>query len=70
MQLARTTQLPQVATWLNKETQRDSREQFLKRFLLSPYFHQEAAYYPLVKAALSSYSGVEVADPYTVSAIS
>ncbi|MCB0163502.1 MAG: transposase [Anaerolineae bacterium] len=55
MQLARTTQLPQVANWLNKETQRDSREQFLKRFLLSPYFNQEAAYHPLVKAALSSY---------------
>ena len=55
MQLARTTQLSQVANWLNTDTQRDSREQFLKRFLLSPYFNQEAAYYPLVKAALSSY---------------
>jgi len=55
LQLARTTQLSQVARWVRKETQRDSREQFLKRFLLSPYFNQEAAYYPLVTAALSRY---------------
>jgi len=55
MQLARTTQLSKVARWVRKETQQNSREQFLKRFLMSPYFSQEAAYYPLVRQALSSY---------------
>jgi len=55
MQLARTTQLSKVARWVKKETQQNSREQFLKRFLMSPYFSQEAAYYPLVRQALSSY---------------
>ena len=59
MQLARTSQLSKVANWLNKETQRDSREQFLKRFLMSPYFNQEAAYYPLISQALSSYKAPE-----------
>lgn len=59
MQLARTTQLSKVANWLNKETQRDSREQFLKRFLMSPYFNQEAVYYPLISQALSSYKAPE-----------
>ena len=55
MQLARTTQLSKVASWVRKETQQNSREQFLKRFLMSPYFSQEAAYQPLLTAALSSY---------------
>ena len=55
MQLARTTQLSKVARWVRKETQRNSREQFLKRFLTSPFFNQEAAYYPLLRQALSSY---------------
>ena len=55
MQLARTTQLGEVARWVRKETQQNSREQFLKRFLMSPYFSQEAAYYPLLKQALKSY---------------
>ena len=59
MQLARTTQISKVANWLSKETKRDSREQFLKRFLMSPYFNQEAAYYPLVSQALSSYKAPE-----------
>ena len=43
MQLARTTQISKVANWLSKETQRDSREQFLKRFLMSPYFFSDFA---------------------------
>ena len=55
MQLARSTQLSKVARWVRKETQQSSREQFLKRFLMSPYFSQETAYYPLVRQALSSY---------------
>jgi hypothetical protein len=59
MQLARTTQLSKVARWVRKETQQNSREQFLKRFLMSPYFSQEAAYYPLVGQALSSYKAPE-----------
>lgn len=59
MQLARTTQISKVANWLSKETKRDSREQFLKRFLMSPYFNQEAAYYPLISQALSSYKAPE-----------
>ena len=59
MQLARTTQISQVANWINKETQRDSRERFLRRFLMSPYFNQEATYYPLVRAALRGYKAPE-----------
>jgi len=55
MQLARTTRLSKVARWVRKETQQNSREQFLKRFLMSPYFSQEAAYYPLLSQALRSY---------------
>lgn len=59
MQLARTTQISQVANWIKKESQRDSRERFVRRCLQSPYFNQEAVYYPLVKAALSSYRAPE-----------
>jgi len=53
--LAGTTELSKVARWIRKPSQQSSRVQFLKRFLVSPYFNQAAAYQPLVKEALRGY---------------
>jgi hypothetical protein len=53
--LAGTTELSKVARWIRKPSQQSSRIQFLKRFLVSPYFNQAAAYYPLVRQALQGY---------------
>ena len=36
--LAGTTELSKVARWIRRPTQQSSRTQFLKRFLMSPYF--------------------------------
>lgn len=53
--LAGTTELSRVARWIRKPTQQSSRTQFLKRFLMSPYFNQQATYYPLIQQALRGY---------------
>ena len=53
--LAGTTELTKVARWIRKPSQQSSRVQFLKRFLLSPYFNQAAVYQPLVSEALQGY---------------
>ena len=53
--LAGTTELSKVARWIRRPTQQSSRTQFLKRFLMSPYFNQQAAYCPLIKQALRGY---------------
>lgn len=55
MLLAGTSQLPQVARWLNRDIQQASRVKFLERLLDAPYLTQEAVYQPLVCRALSSY---------------
>ena len=54
--LAGTTELSKVARWIGRPTQQSSRTQFLKRFLRSPYFNQQAAYCPLIKQALRGYN--------------
>ena len=54
--LAGTTELSKVARWIRRPTQQSSRIQFLKRFLQSPYFNQQAAYQPLLKQALQGYN--------------
>lgn len=53
--LAGTTELSKVARWIRRPSKQDSRTQFLKRFLMSPYFNQRAAYHPLVSQALQGY---------------
>lgn len=53
--LAGTTELSKVARWIRKPSKQASRTQFLKRFLMSPYFNQAAAYCPLISQALQGY---------------
>jgi hypothetical protein len=55
MLLAGTAQLPKIARWLSRESQQDSRIQFLRRLLDKPYLTQAEVYQPLLRQALSGY---------------
>jgi hypothetical protein len=52
--LAGSCQLSRMARWLKQPTQQDSRVQWLRRLLETPYLTQERVYYPFVKQALTS----------------
>lgn len=53
--LAGSSQLTQIARWLNQETTQASRVRWLQRTLEAPYLEQSYAYLPLVKQALAGY---------------
>lgn len=55
MLLAGTAQLPRIARWLSRESQQDSRIQFLRRLLDKPYVTQTEVYQPLLQHALAGY---------------
>lgn len=53
--LAGSSQLSRIARWVKQGTQQDSRVQWLRRLLGTPFMTQEWVYYPWVKQALAHF---------------